>query len=174
MKKEKKEELVKSLHGELGKSEAVFVTDYLGLNVERITQLRRNIRDAGGSYRVVKNTLLRRASKDTPAQALEEMFVGPTAVALTDTDPVAMAKVLVTFAKDNEELEIQGGLLGGKILDLDMIQELAKMPAREVLLARLLGTLNAPVANFVGVLAAVLSQVVYALKAIENKKRQGE
>jgi len=174
LKREKKEEQVKSLHHELGASQAVFLTDYQGLNVEKITQLRRSIRGAGGSYRVVKNTLLRRASVGTPAQALEEKFVGPTAIALCEAEPVALAKVLVAFAKDNEKLEIQGGILGEKILNLNLIQELAKMPPKEVLLSRLLGTLNAPVTNFVGVLAAVLGQLVYVLKALENKKRQGE
>ena len=174
MKKEKKVEQVERLHHELEKSQAVFLTDYQGLNVEKMTQLRRSIRGAGGSYRVVKNTLLKRASVGTPVAALEEMFVGPTAVAFCETEPVALAKALVAFAKDNEKLEIQGGLLGQKILGPDLIQELAKMPPKEVLLSRLLGTLNAPVSNFVGVLAAVMAQVVYVLKAIENKKRQGE
>lgn len=174
MKREEKAQLVQDLHAELMKSQAVFVTDYMGLNVERITKLRREISGAGGSYQVVKNTLLKRASEGTPAAGIEKLFVGPTAVAVAHTDAVAIAKALVNFARDNEQLEIQGGILGERELTVSDVQELAKMPPREVLLARLLGSLNAPATNFVGVLAAILAQLVYVLKAIENKKSQGE
>jgi large subunit ribosomal protein L10 len=174
LKREEKEQVVQVLHGELEKSQAVFVTDYMGLNVERITKLRRDIAGAGGSYQVVKNTLLRRASEGTPVAGIEQFFVGPTAVAIARSDAVAVAKALVNFARDNEKLEIQGGILGSRSMSPADIQELAKMPPKEVLLARMLGSLNAPVSNFVGVLAAIISQLVYVLKAIENKKGQGE
>ncbi len=173
MKREEKEQLVQVLHDELDKSQAVFVTDYMGLNVERITKLRRDISGAGGSYQVVKNTLLRRASEGTPVTGIGQFFTGPTAIAIAHSDAVAVAKALVNFAKDNEQLEIQGGILGERPMTAADIQELAKMPPREVLLARMLGSLNAPVSNFVGVLAAIVSQLVYVLKAIENKKREG-
>lgn len=173
MKREEKEQLVQVLHDELDKSQAVFVTDYMGLNVERITKLRRDISGAGGSYQVVKNTLLRRASEGTPVTGIGQFFTGPTAIAIAHGDAVAVAKALVNFAKDNEQLEIQGGILGERPLTAADIQELAKMPPKEVLLARMLGSLNAPVSNFVGVLAAIVSQLVYVLKAIENKKREG-
>ena len=173
MKRTDKEVLVNQLHDELGKSQAVFVTDYMGLNVEKLTQLRKSIKDAGGKYRVVKNTLLNRAAHDTPVAKLDASFAGPTAIAIALNDPVSIAKVLVNFAKDNEQLEIQGGILGERPMTAADIQELAKMPPREVLLARMLGSLNAPVSNFVGVLAAIVSQLVYVLKAIENKKREG-
>ncbi|HNQ86701.1 MAG TPA: 50S ribosomal protein L10 [Deltaproteobacteria bacterium] len=173
MKREEKEQLVQVLHDELDKSQAVFVTDYMGLNVERITKLRRDISGAGGSYQVVKNTLLRRASEGTPVTGIGQFFTGPTAIAIAHSDAVAVAKTLVNFAKDNEQLEIQGGILGERPMTAADIQELAKMPPREVLLARMLGSLNAPVSNFVGVLAAIVSQLVYVLKAIENKKREG-
>ena len=173
MKREEKEQLVQVLHEELDKSQAVFVTDYMGLNVEKITKLRRDISGAGGSYQVVKNTLLRRASEGTPVAGIGQYFVGPTAIAIAHSDAVAVAKALVNFVKDNEQLEIQGGILGERPMTAADIQELAKMPPREVLLARMLGSLNAPVSNFVGVLAAIVSQLVYVLKAIENKKREG-
>jgi large subunit ribosomal protein L10 len=173
LKKDEKEQLVQVLHDELGKSQAFFVTDYMGLTVEKITKLRRDIKGAGGSYQVVKNTLLRRASVGTPAKGIEQFFVGPTAVAIAKTDAVAVAKALVNFAKDNEQLEIQAGMLGERAITASDIQELSKMPPKEVLLARMLGSLNAPVSNFVGVLSAIVSQLVYVLKAIENKKREG-
>lgn len=174
MRKDEKRDLVKQLHDELGDAQAVFVTDYLGLNVEKITQLRKGIKEAGGSYQVVKNTLLRRASEDTSAKAIEKLFVGPTAIAMAKGDPIGIAKALVDFAKDNEAFGLQGGVLGEQVLDSDAIQALAKMPSREVLLAKMLGSLNAPITNFVGVFAAMLRQLVYVLKAIENQKKQGE
>lgn len=174
MKRDEKEQLVQVLHDELEKSQAVFVTDYMGLTVERITKLRREIKGVGGSYKVVKNTLLRRATEGTPAKGIEQFLVGPTAIAIAKTDAVAVAKALVNFAKDNEKFEIQAGMLGNRTITAADIQELSKMPPREVLLARMLGSLNAPVSNFVGVLSAIISQLVYVLKAIENKKSQGE
>lgn len=174
MKREDKEVLVNRLHDELGQSQAVFVTDYKGLNVEKLTQLRKNIRDSGGKYQVVKNTLLNRAAQDTPAAVLDESFSGPTAIAIAPGDPVAIAKALVNFAKDNEQLGIQAAVLGSRFLDGSGVQALARMPGRDVLLAQMLGSLNAPVSNFVGVFAAVLRQLVYVLKAVEDQKRQGE
>ncbi len=174
MKRDEKEQLVQVLHEELDKSQAVFVTDYMGLTVERITKLRREIKGVGGSYKVVKNTLLRRATQGTPAKGIERFLVGPTAIAIAKTDAVAVAKALVNFAKDNEKFEIQAGMLGNRTITAADIQELSKMPPREVLLARMLSSMNAPVSNFVGVLSAIISQLVYVLKAIENKKSQGE
>ena len=174
MKREDKEVLVNRLHDELGKSHAVFITDYMGLNVEKMTQLRKSIRDAGGRYQGVKTTLLSRAAKETPVAMLDASFSGPTAIAIALNDPVSIAKALVNFAKENEQLGLQGGVLGGKILDENGIQSLAKMPPKEVLLAKMLGSLNAPVSNFVGVFAALLRQLVYVLKAVEEQKRQGE
>ena len=174
MKRDEKEQLVQILHDELEKSQAVFVTDYMGLTVERITKLRREIKGVGGSYKVVKNTLLRRATQGTPAKGIEQFLVGPTAIAIAKTDAVAVAKALVNFAKDNEKFEIQAGMLGNRTITAADIQELSKMPPREVLLARMLSSMNAPVSNFVGVLSAIISQLVYVLKAIENKKSQGE
>lgn len=171
MKKEQKAVLIDQLREELEKSQAIFVTDYMGLNVEKITQLRKSVKEAGGTYKVVKNTLLERASKDLPAHLLEDSFAGPTAVAMAFKDPVAVAKILVNFTKENEKLEIQTGVLGRQILKAADIQTLAKMPGREELLAKMLGSLNAPATNFVGVLAAMLRQLLYVLSAIEKQKK---
>lgn len=174
MRKDEKKEIVTQLHDDLGQSQAVFVTDYIGLNVEKITKLRNSVKAAGGSFQVVKNTLLRKAAEETSAGVLGDFFVGPTAIAIAKGDPLGVAKALVDFAKDNEALEIQGGVLGVQVLNLDKIQELAKMPGKEVLIAKMLGSMNAPLTNFVGVLAAIPRQLLYALKAIEDKKNQGE
>jgi len=174
LRKDDKKELVTQLHEDLGVSQAVFVTDYIGLNVEKITRLRKDVKSAGGTFKVIKNTLLRRAAQDTPVGAINDLFIGPTAIAMAQGDPLGVAKALVNFAKDNEELELQGGILGAQVLDLDKIQSLAKMPSKEVLLAKMLGSMNAPTTNFVGVLAAIPRQMLYVLKAIENQKMQGE
>jgi large subunit ribosomal protein L10 len=173
LKKEQKEVTVDTLREELGKSQAVFVTDYMGLNVEKITRLRKSVKAAGGTYKVVKNTLLERASQDLPAHLLENSFAGPTAVAMAFKDPVAVAKILVDFAKENEKLEIQTGVLGQQVLTAEDVQALAKMPGREQLLAQMLGSLKAPATNFVGLMAAMLRQLLYVLSAIE-KQKQGE
>lgn len=164
--------LVEQLHAELAQTQAVFVTDYMGLTVEEITQLRGSLKGVGGKYQVVKNTLLRRASEGTSATGLDPLLEGPTAIAMAFKDPVSLAKALVDFAKKNEKLEIQGGVLGAQVLSLQDIKDLATMPSREVLLARALGSMNAPATNFVGVLAATVRQLLYALKAIEAQKTQ--
>jgi len=167
-----KSELVEKLHDELGKCGAVFVTDYKGLTVEQVTQLRGGIRKAGGKYQVVKNTLLKLAAEGTDASGLNPLLEGPTAIAIALADPVALAKAIVDFSKKNEKLEIQGGVLGSQFLTTTDVKDLAGMPSKEVLLARMLGSMNAPATNLVGVLAAMVRQVMYALKAIEEKKSQ--
>lgn len=173
MNKDNKKELVKELNSALNEAAAVFVTDPIGLNVESVTKLRSNIRNTGGSYRVVKNTLLRRAVEGTPYESITDLFKGATAIAVANEDPVELSKVLVDYAKENEKLEVQGGALGDNVLSIDDIQALAELPGRDVLLGKMLGSLNAPATNFVGVFAAMLRQLVYVLKAIEDKKNQG-
>jgi large subunit ribosomal protein L10 len=167
-----KSELVEKLHDELSKSGAVFITDYKGLTVEQVTQLRGGIRQAGGKYQVVKNTLLKLAAEGTNATGLNPLLEGPTAIAIAFDDPVALAKAIVEFSKKNENLEIQGGVLGSQFLTEEDVKDLAGMPSKEVLLARMLGSMNAPATNFVGVLAAMVRQLMYVLKAIEEKKSQ--
>lgn len=172
MNRTEKSELVEKLHDDLGKSGAVFVTDYKGLSVEKVTQLRGGIRQAGGKYQVVKNTLLELAAEGTDAKGLNPLLKGPTAIAIAFADPVALAKAIVDFSKKNEKLEIQGGVLGSQFLTATDVKNLAGMPSKEVLLARMLGSMNAPATNFVGVLAAMVRQIMYVLKAIEEKKSQ--
>lgn len=174
MNKTEKTELVEKLHEELASSGAVFVTDYKGLTVEQVTQLRVGIKQAGGKYQVVKNTLLKRAAEGTNVTAINPLLEGPTAIAIAFADPVALAKSIVDFSKKNEKLEIQGGVLGNQFLGVADVKDLASMPSKEILLARMLGSMNAPATNFVGVLAAMVRQLLYALKAIEEKKAQAE
>jgi large subunit ribosomal protein L10 len=165
-----KEELVAELAGKLVTAKAAFLADYRGLNVEQVNKLRGELRNTGVEYRVVKNTLLRLAAKDTSLECLSGYLEGPTAIAIAQEDPVAPAKVLTEFAKAVAKFELKVGALDGKVLTVDDIKALSELPSREVLLAKMLGTLNAPVANFVGVLAAVPRSLVQVLAAIQDKK----
>lgn len=162
------------LHEDLVASDGVFVTNYIGLNVEEITQLRANIKQAGGRYQVIKNTLFRRALQDTDICAIENLFAGPTAIAAVKGDPIAVAKVLVGFAKSNERLGIQCGIIKTHVLDEKGIYDLAMIPSRDILLARVLGSVSAPISNLVGLLLAIPRQLVYVFKAIEERKKQEE
>jgi large subunit ribosomal protein L10 len=168
--RQSKEDLVAELAERLKDTRAAFLADYRGLNVAKATELRRKLRAAGVDYRVVKNTLLRLAAQGTAAECLDAHLKGPTAVAMVTGDPVAPAKALVEFAKANQAFELKYGMLDGKLLRPEDIKALADLPSREVLLARLLGSLNAPTTNFVGVLAAVPRSLVQVLSAIKDQK----
>ncbi|WP_305043422.1 50S ribosomal protein L10 [Geoalkalibacter sp.] len=170
MNRSSKEQMVAELVDQLAGANAAFLADYRGLNVEKVNQLRTELRNAGAEYRVVKNTLLRLAAKGTTVECLDAELAGPTALTLVSGDPVAPAKVLSEFAKNNDKFQLKAGALEGKRLSIEDIKALAELPSREVLLGRLLGTLNAPVSNFVGVLAAVPRSLVQALAAIQDKK----
>lgn len=170
MNKQSKQDLVAELAEQLKGTKAAFLADYRGLNVEKSTELRRKLRAAGAEYRIIKNTLLRLAAQGTPAACLDPQLKGPTAVTLVTADPVAPAKALVEFAKVNQAFELKAGMLDGKLLSAAEVKALAELPSREVLLARLLGTLNAPTSNFVGVLAAVPRSLVQVLSAVKDQK----
>jgi len=165
-----KEQIVAELAQKLSASKAAFLADYRGLTVEQINKLRGELRGAEVEYRVVKNTLLRMASKGTLAECLDGLLEGPTAIAIAGADPVAPAKILAEFAKTSGKLELKGGALDGKLLSIADIKALAELPSREVLLGKMLGSLNAPVSNFVGVLAAVPRSLVQVLAAIQDQK----
>lgn len=168
---EQKKEVVKELKDKLNGSKATILTDYRGLDVAEITELRRQLREAGVEYKVVKNTLTRIAAKDAGYDFLEDYLVGPTAIAFSE-DPVAPAKVLSNFAKEHKDLELKAGMLDGKLLDKDAIKQLADLPSREVLLARVLAGMQAPISGLVNVLNGPLRGLVYALQAIKDKKEQ--
>lgn len=161
---------VEEIRQQLEESQAVFVTDYRGLTVSELTTLRRQLREVGTEYKVVKNTLTRRAAAEIDADALDPLLVGPTAVAFAREDAVATAKALNDFAKESRILEIRGGLLEGKLLTFDDVQALADLPPREVLLGQVVGGIQAPIAGFVSVLQGTLRNLVYALNAVREQK----
>jgi len=169
-----KEQIVEELKDRFSRSRITILTDYKGLDVDSINRLRTKLREIKTEYSVAKNTLMRMAAKDTKAQALESHFQGPRAIAISYEDPVAPAKVLVDFAKDNNNLEIISGLLEDKVISMKDIQELAKLPGKEILLGRLLSAMNAVPTGLVQVLAGIPRKLLYVLKAIEQEKSNNQ
>jgi len=170
MNRTQKEQVVQELAKRLAETDAAFLADYRGINVDQATRLRRELTQAGVEYRVVKNNLIKLAAKGTSAEPLQEFCAGPTAIALAGADPVAPAKILTKFAKDVQAFELKAGVLGGKILSVADINALADLPSREELLAKVLASMNAPVSNFVGTLAAIPRSLVQVLNAIGQSK----
>ncbi len=170
MKLDAKHKIVASLHEKFTDAKVVIVTDYKGLNVAQMNDLRRKLREADVEYQVVKNTMLIRASKDTDVAQLVDMFKGPSAIAWAYEDPVAPAKVLMQFAKDNDKLEIKAGVMNGKLLDLAAIGALSKLPSREELLAQVLAAMNAVPQGLVSALADAPRRLVNVLNAVKDQK----
>ena len=171
MNRDNKQELVTEMHERLGRAKAVFLADFRGMDVGKATTLRNELRSASVEYRVFKNTLLERASQGTDMECLSPYLTGPTAIAISYDDPVSAAKVLSKFAKDPQgKFVLKVGVLSGKLLDVKQIQALAELPSREVLIAKMLGSMQAPATNFVGVLAALPGSLVRALDAIRAQK----
>lgn len=172
MNRTEKEQAVASLRAGFSDAKFVSLVVFKGLNVPEISSLRHELRSIGTEFRVVKNTLARRAVQGTELEQLQEHFRGPTAVALTNEDPAQPAKILARFAKDNPKLEFKVGLLSGRPLTGANIESLSKLPPREVLLSMLLGTLKAPTSGLVNVLAGVLTKFVRTLYAIQQEKEK--
>lgn len=172
MNREQKVKRVDELKERLARSGLIVLTDFSGLAVESITKLRAKLKAVGGEYYVAKNTLIRLAVKDTPAEAVGEHLMGPNGMALAYDDVAALAKTLNEFAKESKKLVIKAGLLDGEVLGQEDIKRLADLPSREVLLAQLLGALNAVPTSFVSVLAAVPRNLLGVLKAIEDQKSE--
>lgn len=157
---EEKKQVVSSLAEQLKSAVSGVLVDYCGLTVEQDTELRNKLREAGVEYKVVKNTLTRFAAKEVGFDELDSVLNGPTSLAISMTDEVAPAKVLAEFAKKNEQLEIKAGFLDGKVISLDEVKALASTPNRETLLAKLLGSLNAPISNLARTLQALVDNGV--------------
>jgi large subunit ribosomal protein L10 len=172
LKKTDKEKIVADLHQRLTRSQAVFVTDFTGLNVESINKLRRDLKQRGDEYRVVKKTLLRRASQETPVSAIEDLLVGPCGITISYGDPVASAKLLADFAKDREKFAFKGGVLQGRPISAADVGQLAKMPSREIILGQLLSALVAVPTGLVSTLSAIIQKFLLTLKAVEDQKAQ--
>ena len=170
--KAKKEEIVSDLQDRLSRSRVAILTDFKGLDVSAITELRNELRKADSEFKVAKNSLMKLATAKVQMEGLEKHIEGPRAIAFNYEDPVAPAKVLVDFSKKNDKLEIIAGTLDAKVISKDDIQNLAKLPSREELLAQLLSAMNAVPAGLVQVLAAIPRQLVNVLTAIRDQKEE--
>lgn len=170
-----KQAVVAQLKEQLESAKGVVLTSYKGLTVAQDTELRRELREAGVSYHVVKNTMLRIAAKEAGIEGIEEHLEGTTAFAFSTEDAVAPAKVICGFIKKNkledaEVLTVKVGMIEGKVIGVDEVKALAALPSREELIAKLLGSMNAPISNTVNVLQGVIRNAVYVLDAIRSQK----
>ena len=166
---DEKKAVVAEVSAEVAKAQAIVVAEYRGLEVGNMTELRRQARNAGVYLRVLKNTLARRAVKDTPFEKLSDQMVGPLIYGMS-SDPVATAKVMNEFAKANDKLVIKAGAMPNSLISSAEVKALANMPSRDELIAKLLGTMQAPVAQFVRTINEVPSRFVRTLAAVRDAK----
>ncbi|NTW72145.1 MAG: 50S ribosomal protein L10 [Eubacteriaceae bacterium] len=165
-----KEVVVKEITEKLQNAQSAILVDYRGLNVEEVTEFRSIARKVSVDYKVYKNTMMRFAAKETGNDGMLEYLFGPTAVAFSNEDPVAAAKIVTEFAKKHKAMEIKGGMVGGKAINEQGVRDLAELPPKEVLIAQVLGGFNAPIAGFVGVLQANLSGLARVLSQVKEQK----
>lgn len=172
---QQKEELVTEIADTLRNSQAAIFADYRGLTVAQVSDLRKKLRDADAQFAVVKNTLFKRATEGIipPDPQLDETLNGPTAVAFAMKDPVSTAKVLADYIRDNRNtpLALKGGVVGGRFYTSDQVNALSKVPPRDVLIAQMLGSLQSPISGLVGTLNGIVSNFVFTLQAVADKKQ---
>lgn len=167
---EEKKAVVAEVSEQVSKAQAIVIAEYRGLPVGNMTALRAQARKSGVYLRVLKNTLVRRAVDGTPFSGLADQMVGPLVFGIS-ADPVAAAKVMSEFAKSNDKFIVKAGSLPGKVMDENGVKALASLPSREELLAKLLGTMQAPVAQFVRTLNEVPTKFVRGLAAVRDQKQ---
>lgn len=172
MNRQEKTAEVARLQDELSRASIAILAGYRGLTVAAVTDLRRKLKEKSSRLKVVKNRLAKIAIKGTAYEVLAEKLVGPVALVTSDKDPVAPAKVLTDFAKDNDKLDLKMGVLQGSALKSKDIEALAKMPSKEELIAKLMGSMQAPMQNLVSVLSQIPRQVVNVLEAVRKQKEQ--
>jgi large subunit ribosomal protein L10 len=171
MNREEKAAQIEEVSALVAKAQTIVVAEYRGLDVDSVTRLRKNARSQGVQLRVLKNTLARRAVTGTPFAGLSDKLVGPLVYGFS-ADPVAAAKVLASFAKDNDKLVVKAGAMPNHVLDVDGVKALATMPSREELLAKLMATMQAPIGQFVRTLNEVPARFVRTLAAVRDAKEK--
>ncbi len=165
-----KSEKIDEIKSKAEKAQVAIVTEYKGLSVEEITNLRRSLQKEGGDYMVTKNTLAKIALKGTDFEILTDSLTGPVAIAFGFEDQVSPAKLVAKFIKDTKKGVITGGALDGKLLDAKEVEALAKMPSKEELIAKILGSVNSPASGIVGSINAVMAQLTRAMAAVRDQK----
>ena len=172
--REQKAQEVSELSEQIGKASNAFLIDFKGITVPQVTELRKQVRQANSGYVVVKNTLALIALKDSPIINMKEQFSGPTAIAYNSTDAVVLAKALTKFAKDVPAVQFKGALLNGQVVPANEIQNIANLPSREELVAKLLFMLQSPIRGLVTVLQANIRNIAVVLDQIAKQKDGGE
>lgn len=174
MARPEKVQAVTDIREGLESAEAVFLTEYRGLSVQAVQDLRRALRDSGADYKVVKMTLARRAADDAGIEGLDEFFAGPTALAFAKSDPVATAKALKDFSKTHEVFVLKAGYLSGNILGPEEVSKLAEIEPRDVLLAKIVGAAKAPLFQAAGLFASFNRNAASMFSQLLDKKESGE
>ena len=170
MAREEKGASIAELRDKLGNARGAVLTDFRGLSVAEITELRTLLRKSAVEYKVVKNTLIRRAAEGTPFEGLSAHFTGPTAVAFAHGDPVALAKVMKEFAAASPKVTLRAGFVDGKVLSAKDVETLASVPSREILLSRLVGGLASPIARLAQAFSGPPRKLAYVLESIRKQK----
>ncbi|MBU0599304.1 50S ribosomal protein L10 [bacterium] len=170
--REKETVIVEDLRSKLGKANLSVLTDFKGLNVKEITELRNKLRKENIEYKVVKNTLIKRAVQGINLSSLDKYLAGPTAVAIDLNETTFLAKALLDFNKEYKKLEVKVGILQGQVITSDKVKELADLPSKEVLLTRLVTNLKLPLTNLVSVLSSPIKGLLVCLKAIKEQKEK--
>ncbi|MBN1900965.1 50S ribosomal protein L10 [Candidatus Sumerlaeota bacterium] len=171
MVKQSKIDAVESVAKKLGEAKAVVLTDFRGLTVQDMTLLRENLRAQKIEYRVIKNRLFKRALEQADYDAIDDLLKGPTGMAFGYDDPVPVTRIIYEFVEKFEKLSIKGGLLEGKRIDLNILEKLSKLPSKDVLMSRLLGSIQSPASKLALTLKQTACNLVYALKALEDQKK---
>jgi large subunit ribosomal protein L10 len=172
--KEEKTRTVSELQAKFEKAKGVVFTDYRGLDVEEMTALRNSLRSSAIEYKVVKNTLAKRAAEGTSVDPAKDIFTGPIGVAVGYDDPALLVKKVLEYSKSNEKLEVKGGIVEGGICTPDQLKAISKLPSREVLLSMLAGAMQSPLSKLAGLMNSTLTQFAYALEALKQKKESSE
>ena len=167
-----KTENIEEIKAKIEKAQSVVLVDYRGLNVEQLTELRSKYREAGVDYKVYKNTMMRFAFKDSGLEEFNQYLKGPSAIAFGYDDPVNAAKITSEFIKDNDKLEIKAGIVDGKIIGVEAVNNLAELPSKEVLIAQVLGGFNSPIQGFTNVLQGTIRSFATVLSAIAEEKEK--
>ena len=170
---EAKRETIESLKGELARSTTLIVSEYRGLKVDEIAEIRRALRKSDVSYRVVKNRLMRIAATDSTGEALSPLLVGPTAIAFSSGDESTTAKAVIDAIRPYKVVRITGAILGDRAIGADQVTTLASLPPRAILQAKLAGAMQAPIATLAGLLGANLRNLGYALAQVRDQKAAG-